>query len=116
MNHRQRALAALRHQEPDRIPIDFGGTVDSTIAAQSYQALRQALGLPPRVTRVCDVIQYTAVLEDDVRQALGIDTTPIDDLAPGGGYVFAAIHNIQVGVPIQNVMAMFQTALEYGVY
>lgn len=40
----------------------------------------------------------------------------IDDLAPGGGYVFAAIHNIQVGVPIQNVMAMFQTALEYGVY
>ena len=31
MNHRDRVLAALRHQEPDRVPIDFGGTVDSTI-------------------------------------------------------------------------------------
>ncbi len=31
MNHRQRVLTALCHQEPDRVPIDLGGTVDSTI-------------------------------------------------------------------------------------
>ncbi|MGD8794053.1 MAG: uroporphyrinogen decarboxylase family protein [Anaerolineae bacterium] len=79
MNHRQRVLAALRHQEPDRVPVDFGGTVDSTISALSYQALRRALDLPPTLTRVQDVYQYTAVVEDDVRRALGVDTAPVLD-------------------------------------
>ncbi len=40
----------------------------------------------------------------------------IDDLAPGGGYVFAPIHIIQDGVPVENVMAMLETLQEYGVY
>ncbi len=80
MNHRDRVLTALRHQEPDRVPIDFGGTVDSTISALAYQALRRALGLEPTVTRVQDVYQTTAVIEGDVRQALGVDTLPIFDL------------------------------------
>jgi len=31
MNHRERVLTALTHQEPDRVPIDFGGTVDTSI-------------------------------------------------------------------------------------
>ena len=80
MNSRERVLAALRHQEPDRIPIDFGGTVDSTISALSYQPLRKALSLPPTITRVQDIYQYTAIIEDDVREALGADTAPILDL------------------------------------
>lgn len=40
----------------------------------------------------------------------------IDDLAPGGGFVFSSIHNVQAGVPAENVVAMFETAREYGVY
>jgi uroporphyrinogen decarboxylase len=40
----------------------------------------------------------------------------IDDLAPGGGFVFAAVHNIQAQVPPENILAMFDTALEYGTY
>jgi uroporphyrinogen decarboxylase len=40
----------------------------------------------------------------------------IDDLAPGGGFVFAAIHNIQAFVPPENIIAAFDTALEYGRY
>ena len=80
MNHRERVLTALDHREPDRVPIDFGGTVDSTISALSYQALRRALDLPPTVTRVQDIYQYTAIVEDDVRMALGADTAPVFDL------------------------------------
>jgi len=38
----------------------------------------------------------------------------IDDLAPGGGFVFAPVHNIQADVPPQNIVAAFETALEYG--
>ncbi len=25
MNHRQRVIAAIQHQEPDRLPVDLGG-------------------------------------------------------------------------------------------
>lgn len=40
----------------------------------------------------------------------------IDDLAPGGGFVFAAVHNIQALVPPENIIAAFEAALEYGQY
>lgn len=40
----------------------------------------------------------------------------IEDLAPGGGYVFAPIHIIQSGVPVENIMAMWETLQEYGIY
>jgi uroporphyrinogen decarboxylase len=32
----------------------------------------------------------------------------IDALSPGGGFVFAAVHNIQSEVPPQNIMAMYE--------
>ena len=77
MNQRQRVLAALRHEEPDRVPIDFGATTDSTIMATAYQDFRQALGLGASLTRVIDIAQQTAVVEDDIRQATGADLVPV---------------------------------------
>ena len=35
---------------------------------------------------------------------------------PGGGYVFNNVHNIQAGVPPENIVALFDTALEFGFY
>jgi len=40
----------------------------------------------------------------------------IRDLAPGGGYVLAAVHNIQRDVPPENIIAMFRAAKNYGMY
>lgn len=40
----------------------------------------------------------------------------IDALAPGGGFVFNTIHNIQNEVPPENIMAMWETLQEYGEY
>lgn len=40
----------------------------------------------------------------------------IHDLAPGGGYVLAAVHNIQPDVPPQNIVTMFEAAQRYGKY
>ena len=48
-------------------------------------------------------------VKDDVRRN-------IEALAPGGGYVFNTIHNIQADVPPENLMAMWQALQEYGVY
>ena len=38
----------------------------------------------------------------------------VDDFAPTGGFVFAAVHNIQPGVPPENIAAMYEAALEFG--
>jgi uroporphyrinogen decarboxylase len=40
----------------------------------------------------------------------------LDDFMPGGGFVFAAGHNIQAGVPPENVLALFETVIEHGRY
>ena len=32
----------------------------------------------------------------------------IDDLSPGGGFVFCQVHNIQPDVPIENIFAMYE--------
>ncbi len=38
----------------------------------------------------------------------------IDNLAPGGGYVLASVHNIQGDVPPENILAMLQAWQEFG--
>jgi uroporphyrinogen decarboxylase len=40
----------------------------------------------------------------------------INDLAPGGGFIFAPIHIIQSVVPVENLMAWRETLQEYGKY
>jgi len=35
---------------------------------------------------------------------------------PGGGYVFNNVHNIQAGVPPENILAMYEAAYEFGAY
>jgi uroporphyrinogen decarboxylase len=48
-------------------------------------------------------------VREEVRRRIGA-------FAPGGGYVLAPAHNIQDDVPPENVIAMFQAALETGRY
>jgi uroporphyrinogen decarboxylase len=40
----------------------------------------------------------------------------IDILAKDGGFVFNPIHNILANVPPENIIAMYDTAYEYGRY
>ena len=40
----------------------------------------------------------------------------IEALASGGGFVFAAVHDIQANVPPRNVIAMWEAWNEYGIY
>ncbi len=40
----------------------------------------------------------------------------IDALAPGGGFVFSTVHNIQSEVPPQNIVAMLEALKEFGNY
>ncbi len=40
----------------------------------------------------------------------------LDAFMPDGGFVFAASQNIQADVPPENVIVLFDTVREYGVY
>lgn len=40
----------------------------------------------------------------------------IEIFKPGGGYVFNNVHNIQPGVPAENIVAMYEAAYEFGFY
>ncbi len=48
-------------------------------------------------------------VREEVRRRIG-------ELAPGGGYLLAAVHAIQPDVPPENVCAMFEAALSHGQY
>jgi len=48
-------------------------------------------------------------VKDDVR-------SNIDALAPGGGYVFNTVHNIQADVPVENILTMYDALQKFGVY
>jgi uroporphyrinogen decarboxylase len=40
----------------------------------------------------------------------------IGDLKPGGGFVFASIHNMQAHVPVENILALWEALDEAGAY
>ena len=77
MTSRQRVLTALRHEQPDRIPLDIGGTESSGMTGIFYNALREHLGLPRGQTQVFEPYQQVVKIEPDMREALAIDTIPL---------------------------------------
>lgn len=81
---RERIIAALRHEETDRVPIDLGGTVVTSIALSTYAALRNYLGLPRRDIRVLETVQQIARVDDDVLEILGADVLPVFANPPDG--------------------------------
>ncbi len=73
MTHRERVLSALNHEQPDRVPMDLGGCLASTIVGEGYPALRRELGLSELDTREALHFASLAVIDEDVRQALDVD-------------------------------------------
>lgn len=77
MTSRERILATLSHQEPDRVPIDLGATPSSGISAIAYGRLCRHLGHDGSKTRVYDVVQQLAQPEDQVLDRFGIDVVDL---------------------------------------
>lgn len=83
---RERVLTALDHREPDRVPIDIGGTFATGINIAAYEALKDCLGVESE-TIVASRRSQIAMVEEDVRQRLGIDTYPILPRSPEGAEI-----------------------------
>jgi uroporphyrinogen-III decarboxylase len=77
MTSRERVRSALRHKTPDAIPIDFGSTAVTGIHVSCVAALRDHYGLERRPVKVHEPYQMLGLIEDDLREAMGIDTVGI---------------------------------------
>ena len=53
MKHRERVLKALNHQEPDRVPLDLGGSCWSMVDV-AYYNLKKYLNMGPSEDEVID--------------------------------------------------------------
>ncbi len=81
---------SAKNMEPERLQRDFGGRIAFWGGIDTQHLLPH--GSPEEV-------------------AAGVRRT-FEILGPGGGYVLAAVHNIQPDVPPENVVALFQTGRE----
>jgi hypothetical protein len=72
-------VAALNHQQPDRVPLDLGGGPVTGMHVSSVYQLRQALKLDPPGTpvKVPEPYQMLGEIAPDLIQALGIDVVPL---------------------------------------
>ena len=51
-------------------------------------------------------------LDEAIKEA----KTRIKAFAPGGGYIFASTNNYQPDIPVENFIAAYKTATEFGIY
>jgi hypothetical protein len=85
---RERVEAALNHEEPDRVPIDLGGTSVTSMHAATVYKLRQALGLdePGTPVKVVEEYQMLGEIGPDLLEAVGGDVVGVS--APTGMFGF----------------------------
>jgi len=86
MTSRERVVRAINHQQPDRVPVDLGATRQSGIAASAYYQLKAYLGIRAP-TRLVDLIQFLADVEQPVLERFGVDAVGVfrSETNPGLG-------------------------------
>ncbi len=70
---KERVLASLSHRQPDRIPIDFGGTSVTSLHVSCVAGLRDYFGLEKRLVKAYEPYQMLGVMDEDLKQAMGVD-------------------------------------------
>lgn len=66
------------HQEPDRVPLDIGGTRSTSIHIDAYVRYREALGFPPVTPRWQIRYLQQPHIDEDFRAWLGVDLESAD--------------------------------------
>ena len=85
MTGRERVLAVLAHEQPDRVPFDLAGTRDTTLVVEGYERLKAHFGIDAP-TELCNRMMRVAKLGF---HSCGSIASVIDDL-------------IEIGVDVLN--------------
>ena len=74
MNCKERLRATIAHSEPDQVCVDFGSTAVTGMHVRTVELLREHYELEKRPVKVCEPYQMLGEVEEDLLEALGIDT------------------------------------------
>ncbi|MDR2037720.1 MAG: methyltransferase [Bacteroidales bacterium] len=77
MTSRERVLAAIAHQDTDKIPVDLSATPSSGISAIAYSNLLKEIGKNNLPVRIYDVVQQLAQPDDSVLDMFEVDVIDI---------------------------------------
>ena len=86
MTHRERLIAAISHEQPDMVPIDLGGTVDSSIVVEGYEKVKEHFGIEGE-NELCHRMMRVVQVNERILRALDIDTRGVFPGAPMKGGV-----------------------------
>ena len=84
MTPRERAMATLNLQEPDRVPLDLGQAAGDGITAVAYRNVRRYLGLPEVPIQIKHKLSQEALVDEDVLRRFRIDFRFVEPGAPDG--------------------------------
>ena len=84
MNSKERIKCTLNHDSPDRVAVDVGSTAVTGAHVTCVAELRDYYGLENRPVKVCEPYQMLGEIEDDLLDALGVDTVAL----PAVGTIF----------------------------
>ena len=83
MTPKQRVITTLDHHEPDRVPIDLGATMETTVHVDEYALLKQHLGLvTDREVGVKHLTAQFAVIDREVQECIGADVRGTEPHTP----------------------------------
>ena len=112
MNSRERVMLSLSHKEPDRIPIDLGATIVTSIVKQAYLELKQHLGMPVEEIRMLDYVQQLPYIDEALMNRFGVDyrmvqlpaatTTGVNIFKEGEYFSFYDRWGSKLHMPIEN--------------
>jgi uroporphyrinogen decarboxylase len=111
------SCGAVRTLIPDFIDagIDILNPVQVSAAGMDLQELKQEFGRD--LVFWGGGVDTQSVLNTGTSEEVKQDVRRnIEALAPGGGFVFAAVHDIQADVPPENIVAMWEAWKTYGGY
>ncbi|HFC49353.1 MAG TPA: methyltransferase [Thermofilum sp.] len=85
MKPRERLITALKHDEPDRVPIDLGSMPSTGIMAVAYARLKEYFGIKGGVIRVYDTGQQLAEPEEFLLNSFHVDVIDLKRSLPPSG-------------------------------
>jgi uroporphyrinogen decarboxylase len=103
MNSRERVYKVIRFEEPDRVPVDLGGTSGASgIHVIAYRNLKKHLGLPHKVIRSNDAMQQLAMIEPEIMDRLHVDVMQISTaLVAENWYDYPLFQDLSVSFPLK---------------
>lgn len=113
MTPRERVLAAINHEQPDRVPIILGVSNATGIKMKTYQKLKNLLGVQGEDRYLYDWPELgTAVPTEAIFKRLGTDVRPVLDRHPAAN--FQANASREPGTPFIDSWGIGQVELSPG--